>query len=45
MVAAIWVVFVWREVKGAGPVVNRLLGLMFAFFFVGLALIVYANIK
>lgn len=44
MIAALWGVFVWKEFKNAGPGTNRLLGFMFAFFVVGLALIVYANI-
>jgi glucose uptake protein len=45
MVAALWGVFVWKEFRNAGPGTNRLLGLMFALFVIGLALIVYANIK
>lgn len=45
MVAALWGVFVWKEFKNAGPGASRLLGLMFALFVVGLALIVYANVK
>jgi glucose uptake protein len=44
MVAALWGVFVWREFRSARPGTNRLLGLMFALFVAGLALIVYANI-
>jgi glucose uptake protein len=44
MVAALWGVFVWREFQNAAPGTNRLLGLMFLFFVVGLALIVYANV-
>jgi glucose uptake protein len=44
MVAALWGVFVWREFRAAPAGVNRLLGLMFVLFVVGLALIVYANI-
>jgi glucose uptake protein len=44
MVAALWGVFVWKEFKDAAPGTNRLLGLMFALFVIGLALIVYANI-
>lgn len=45
MIAAFWGVFIWKEFKEAGPGVNRLLGLMFALFIIGLALIVYANLK
>jgi glucose uptake protein len=45
MVAALWGVFVWKEFRGAAPGTTRLLALMFTMFLVGLALIVYANIK
>ncbi len=45
MIAAFWGVFIWREFKSAPPGTNKLLALMFAFFIVGLALIVYANAK
>lgn len=43
MVAALWGIFVWREFKGATPAVNRLLGLMFLFFILGLGLIILAG--
>ena len=43
MVAALWGVFVWKEFKGAGGSVKRLLGLMFLLFVVGLALIVVSG--
>ena len=43
MVAAFWGVFIWKEFKGAPKGTNRLLGLMFAFFIVGLALIIIAR--
>ncbi|MBL7113736.1 MAG: multidrug DMT transporter permease [Bacteroidales bacterium] len=43
MVAALWGVFIWKEFKGAPKGTNRLLGLMFAFFIVGLALIIIAR--
>jgi glucose uptake protein len=43
MVAAFWGVFIWKEFKAAPVGTNRLLTLMFAFFILGLALIVYAN--
>ena len=40
MIAAIWGVFVWKEFKGSGKNVNRLLALMFCFFIAGLACII-----
>ncbi|NQV33528.1 MAG: multidrug DMT transporter permease [Phycisphaeraceae bacterium] len=43
LVAAIWGVFIWKEFKGAPKGTNKLLGLMFACFFVGLALIILAK--
>lgn len=43
MIAALWGVFVWKEFRGAGKTVNRLLTLMFVFFIAGLALIVAAG--
>lgn len=43
MIAALWGVFVWKEFRGAGKTVDRLLALMFFFFIVGLALIVAAG--
>jgi len=43
MVAALWGVFIWKEFKGAPKGTNRLLWLMFAFFIVGLALIIIAR--
>jgi glucose uptake protein len=43
MVAALWGVFIWKEFQEARAGTNRLLGLMFALFVIGLALIVYAN--
>lgn len=43
MIAALWGVFVWKEFRGTGKVVNRLLTLMFIFFIVGLSLIVAAG--
>jgi glucose uptake protein len=45
MVAALWGVFVWKEFQNAQAGTSRLLALMFALFVVGLALIVYANVK
>jgi glucose uptake protein len=43
MIAALWGVFVWKEFKGAGKTVNRLLTMMFLLFIVGLGLIVAAG--
>ena len=43
MVAALWGVFVWKEFRGAGGFVKRLLGLMFLLFVAGLALIVVSG--
>ena len=43
MIAALWGVFVWKEFKGSSRKVYSLLGLMFFFFIVGLALIVAAG--
>lgn len=40
MIAAIWGVFVWKEFKGAGKNVNRLLIMMFCLFIAGLACII-----
>jgi glucose uptake protein len=43
MIAAIWGVFIWREFKNAPAGTDRLLGLMFAFYVVGLGLITFAG--
>ena len=43
MIAAFWGVFIWKEFKEAPAGTHRLLALMFFFFIVGLALIVYAG--
>lgn len=43
LVAALWGVFIWKEFKGASKGVNRLLGLMFISFVVGIALIINAG--
>jgi glucose uptake protein len=45
LVAAIWGVFVWREFAGAPKGTNKLLAAMFAFFVVGLALIIIARLS
>ena len=39
MVGAFWGVVVWKEFAGGSPLVKRLLGLMFALFIVGLAVV------
>ncbi|MCX7427641.1 MAG: GRP family sugar transporter [Planctomycetia bacterium] len=44
LIAAVWGVFVWKEFRDAPPGTNRLLGLMFLSFVVGLGLIVAARI-
>jgi glucose uptake protein len=44
MVAAIWGVFIWKEFREAPPGTNRLLGLMFAGYLLGLALVIVARI-
>jgi glucose uptake protein len=42
MVSAVWGVFVWKEFRGAGADVKRLLALMFVLFIVGLACVALA---
>lgn len=44
MVAAFWGVFIWKEFKDAPKGTNRLLGLMFAFFILGLSLLILAKV-
>lgn len=44
MVAAAWGVFIWKEFRQAPSRANRLLGLMFALYVVGLALIIVSRI-
>lgn len=43
MVAAIWGIFIWKEFKDAPKGTNKLLGLMFFLFIVGLSLIIMAK--
>lgn len=43
VVAALWGIFVWKEFKGAPKGTNLLLTLMFAFYIIGLVLIVYSK--
>lgn len=44
LVAAIWGVFVWKEFAGASKRTNLMLTAMFAFFIIGLALIILARL-
>ncbi|MFQ5751586.1 MAG: GRP family sugar transporter [bacterium] len=44
MVAAFWGVFIWKEFKEAPAGTNKLISLMFIFYFVGLALIIIARV-
>jgi glucose uptake protein len=43
VVAAIWGIFVWKEFREAPKSTNKLLALMFLFYFIGLLFIVYAG--
>ena len=45
LIAAVWGVFVWKEFRGAGRVVNALLTGMFVSFLTGLLMIVYAGMN
>ncbi|MEO7992625.1 MAG: GRP family sugar transporter [Chryseolinea sp.] len=44
LVAAIWGVFIWKEFQSAPKGTKPLLYIMFAFFFIGLSLLVYSKI-
>jgi glucose uptake protein len=44
MIGALWGVFVWKEFREAPPGTSRLLGIMFAAYLAGLALIIFARI-
>jgi len=44
MISAIWGVFVWKEFRGAGSPVKRLLALMFVFFVLGLVSVALAPV-
>jgi glucose uptake protein len=44
MVAALWGVFIWKEFREAPAGTNRLIGLMFAAFVIGLVLIIVARV-
>lgn len=43
LVAAFWGVFIWKEFKGGGKIVNILISIMFVLFIFGLSLIVIAG--
>jgi len=43
MVAAFWGVFIWKEFRGSGKLVRKLLTLMFVLFIAGLSMIVLAG--
>ncbi len=43
IVAAVWGIFVWKEFKNAPKGTNTLLALMFVFYIIGLALIIYSR--
>jgi glucose uptake protein len=43
VVAALWGIFVWKEFKDAPKGTNTLLSMMFIFYLIGLALIVYSR--
>jgi glucose uptake protein len=44
MVGAFWGVFIWKEFKGAPPGTNKLLGAMFAFYLIGLAVLIASKL-
>lgn len=44
LVAALWGVVIWKEFKGTGTFINLLIWLMFSFFLIGLAFIVFAGL-
>ena len=44
MVAAFWGVFIWKEFQQAPEGTNKLIAAMFAFFFIGLGMIIYSNL-
>ena len=45
MVAAAWGVFIWKEFKEAPVKTNRLIGFMFAFFIIGLSMIILSRLN
>lgn len=44
MIGAFWGVFIWKEFKGAPAGTNKLLGAMFVFYFVGLAILISSKL-
>ena len=44
MVSAIFGILVWKEFKGGGPAVTRMLALMFLFFILGLTAVALAPV-
>ncbi|MGH6829156.1 MAG: multidrug DMT transporter permease [Rhizomicrobium sp.] len=45
MIAAIWGVFVWKEMKGASKATNAMIAAMFLFFLAGLGLLVTSMLR
>ncbi len=44
LVSALWGVFIWKEFKNAPPGTNKILGLMFLFFIIGLGVLVASKL-
>jgi glucose uptake protein len=44
MVGAFWGVFIWKEFKDAPPGTGKLLGAMFAFYLIGLAVLIASKL-
>jgi glucose uptake protein len=44
MIGAFWGVFIWKEFKGAPPGTNKLLGAMFLFYLIGLAVLIASKL-
>jgi glucose uptake protein len=44
MVGAFWGVFIWKEFKAAPPGTARLLAAMFAFYLIGLAILIASKL-
>jgi glucose uptake protein len=44
MVGAFWGVFIWKEFKGAPPGTSKLLGAMFLFYLIGLAVLIASKL-
>jgi glucose uptake protein len=43
LVAALWGVFIWKEVKNAGKDISVLIGIMLVLFLAGIIAIIYAG--